>query len=96
MAKPTYKELLAAGVHFGHMKKKWNPKMQPYIFQEHKGIHLIDLNRTDESMDKAANALKQIAKSGRKILFVATKKQAREIAANGARKCAMPYVTERW
>ena len=96
MAKPTYKELLAAGVHFGHMKRKWNPKMQPYIFQEHKGIHLIDLNRTSESLDKAANAVRQIAKSGRKILFVATKKQAREITATAARKCGMPFVTDRW
>ena len=96
MAKPTYNELLAAGVHFGHMKRKWNPKMQQYIFMEHKGIHLIDLNRTSEALDKAANAMRQIAKSGRKILFVATKKQAREIAANAARKCGMPYVTERW
>lgn len=96
MSKPTYKEMLAAGVHFGHMKKKWNPKMQPYIFMEHKGIHLIDLNRTDESLEKAANAMRQIAKSGRKILFVATKKQAREITANAARKCNMPFVTERW
>jgi len=96
MAKPTYKELLAAGVHFGHMKRKWNPKMQPYIFMEHKGIHLIDLNRTSESLDKAANAIRAIAKSGRKILFVATKKQAREIAASAARKCGMPFVTDRW
>jgi len=96
MAKPTYKELLAAGVHFGHMKRKWNPKMQPYIFMEHKGIHLIDLNRTSESLEKAANAVRQIAKSGRKILFVATKKQAREITANAARKCGMPFVTDRW
>lgn len=96
MAKPTYKELLAAGVHFGHMKRKWNPKMQPYIFMEHKGIHLIDLNRTSDSLDKAANAIRAIAKSGRKILFVATKKQAREIAAAAARKCGMPFVTDRW
>ena len=96
MAKPTYKDLLDAGVHFGHLKKKWNPKMQPYIFMERKGIHIIDLNRTLECMDKAAKALKGIAKSGRKILFVSTKKQAREIVANAARSVGMPYVTERW
>ena len=77
MAKPTYNELLDAGVHFGHLKKKWNPKMSPYIFMERKGIHIIDLNRSLECLDKAANAMKQIAKSGRKIMFVATKKQAR-------------------
>jgi small subunit ribosomal protein S2 len=96
MAKPTYKELLDAGVHFGHLKKKWNPKMQPYIFMERKGIHIIDLNRTLECMDKAANALRQIAKSGRKILFVSTKKQSREIVMNAARSVEMPFVTERW
>jgi len=96
MAKPTYKEMLSAGVHFGHMKKKWNPKMQNYIFMEHKGIHLIDLNRTGECMESAANAARQIAKSGRKILFVATKKQAREIVAAAAQEVNMPYVTERW
>jgi len=96
MAKPTYKEMLSAGVHFGHMKKKWNPKMQNYIFMEHKGIHLIDLNRTTECMESAANAARQIAKSGRKILFVATKKQAREIVAEAAKEVNMPYVTERW
>ncbi|MEM9823458.1 MAG: 30S ribosomal protein S2 [Bacteroidota bacterium] len=96
MPKPTYKELLNAGVHFGHLKRKWNPKMQPYIFMEHKGIHIIDLNRTSECLDQAANAMRQIAKSGRKILFVATKKQAREITAKAARSVGMPYVTERW
>lgn len=96
MAKPTYKELLDAGVHFGHLKKKWNPKMSPYIFMERKGIHIIDLNRTLESMDRAANAMKQIARSGRKILFVATKKQARDIVANAARSVEMPFVTDRW
>lgn len=74
MAKPTYKDLLDAGVHFGHLKKKWNPKMAPYIFMERKGIHIIDLNRTIDSMDRAASAMRQIAKSGKKILFVATKK----------------------
>lgn len=96
MAKPTYKELLDAGVHFGHLKKKWNPKMAPYIFMERKGIHLIDLNRTLDSMDRAANAMRQIAKSGRKIMFVATKKQAREIVAEAARSVGMPHITDRW
>ena len=96
MEKPTYKELLDAGVHFGHLKKKWNPKMAPYIFMERKGIHIIDLNRTSECMENAANAMRQIAKSGRKIMFVATKKQARDIVANAARSVGMPYVTERW
>ncbi|MEZ5056547.1 MAG: 30S ribosomal protein S2 [Saprospiraceae bacterium] len=96
MAKPTHKELLDAGVHFGHLKKKWNPKMAPYIFMERKGIHVIDLNRTVEGMDRAANAMKQIARSGKKILFVATKKQARNIVKNAAESVGMPYVTERW
>jgi len=96
MAQPTYKELLDAGVHFGHLKKKWNPKMQPYIFMERKGIHIIDLNRTIETLDQAASAARQIALSGRKILFVATKKQAREIVAQAARSVEMPFVTERW
>ncbi|MFT4667009.1 MAG: small subunit ribosomal protein S2 [Polaribacter sp.] len=96
MAKPTYKDLLDAGVHFGHLKKKWNPKMQPYIFMERKGIHIIDLNRTLECLDSAGNALRQIAKSGRKILFVSTKKQSREIVVEAARSVEMPYVTERW
>lgn len=96
MAKPTYQELLDAGVHFGHMRKKWNPKMAPYIFMERKGIHIIDLNRTAECMERAANAMRAIAKSGRKILFVATKKQARDIVANAANSVSMPYVTDRW
>ena len=96
MEKPTYKDLLNAGVHFGHLKKKWNPKMAPYIFTEHKGIHVIDLNRTLESMDRAANAMRQIAKSGRKIMFVATKKQARDIVTKAALSVGMPFVTERW
>jgi len=96
MEKPTYKELLDAGVHFGHLKKKWNPKMAPYIFMERKGIHIIDLNRTQECMDRSANAMRALAKSGKKILFVATKKQAREIVATAARSVGMPYVTERW
>jgi small subunit ribosomal protein S2 len=96
MAKPTYNELLDAGVHFGHLKKKWNPKMSPYIFMERKGIHIIDLNRTLECLEKAANAMKHIAKSGRKIMFVATKKQARQIVSDAARSVGMPFVTERW
>ena len=96
MEKPTYKELLDAGVHFGHLKKKWNPKMSPYIFMERKGIHIIDINRTMESMDTAAKALYSLAKSGKKIMFVATKKQARDIVATAARSVGMPYVTERW
>ncbi|MEZ5048471.1 MAG: 30S ribosomal protein S2 [Saprospiraceae bacterium] len=96
MNKPSYNELLDAGVHFGHMKRKWNPKMRPYIFMEKQGIHIIDLNRTSESLERAAYAMKQMAKSGRKILFVATKKQAKEIVALAARSVEMPYVTERW
>ena len=96
MEKPTYKDLLDAGVHFGHLRKKWNPKMSPYIFTERKGIHIIDLNRTLDSMERAAAAMRQIAKSGRKVLFVATKKQARDILSSAARSVEMPYVTERW
>ena len=96
MNKPEYKELLDAGAHFGHMRKKWNPKMKPYIFMERKGIHIIDLNRTMECMEKAATAMKQIAKSGRKIMFVATKKQARDIVRAAAESVNMPYVTDRW
>jgi small subunit ribosomal protein S2 len=96
MAKPTYKELLDAGVHFGHLKRKWNPKMQPNIFTEHKGIHIIDLNRTSDALERSANAMRQIAKSGRKILFVATKKQARDIVQKAAMSVGMPFVTERW
>ncbi len=91
-----YKELLDAGVHFGHMRRKWNPKMRPYIFTESKGIHIIDLNRTIECAEKAAKAMKSIAKSGRKILFVATKKQARDIVSEAAKSVGMPYVTDRW
>ncbi|GAB5552841.1 MAG: 30S ribosomal protein S2 [Saprospiraceae bacterium] len=96
MNKPTYKELLDAGVHFGHLKKKWNPKMASYIFTEHKGIHIIDLNRTLDSMDRAAAAAKQLAKAGKKIMFVATKKQARDIVAAAAESVNMPHVTDRW
>lgn len=89
-------QLLEAGVHFGHLRKKWNPKMLPYIFAEKKGIHIIDLNKTTESLQEAAAALKQIAKSGKKVMFVGTKKQAKEIVTECARKVNMPYVTERW
>ncbi len=96
MDKPSYQDLLDAGVHFGHMKSKWNPKMRQYIFMERKGIHIIDLNRTSECLETAALALKSMARSGKKVLFVATKKQAREIIAQGARTINMPYVTDRW
>lgn len=96
MQKPTYKELLDAGCHFGHMRRKWNPKMTPYIFMEHKGIHLIDLNRTAECLERAALAAKNLAKSGKKIMFVATKKQAREIVQSAAQSVGMPFVTDRW
>jgi len=96
MQKPTYKELLEAGCHFGHLRKKWNPKMTPYIFMEHKGVHIIDLNRTAECLERAAQAMKIMAKNGKKILFVATKKQAREIVQKAAESVGMPYVTERW
>jgi small subunit ribosomal protein S2 len=89
-------QLLEAGVHFGHLRKKWNPKMLPYIFAEKKGIHIIDLNKTTESLQEAAAALKQIAKSGKKIMFVGTKKQAKEIVTECAKKVNMPFVTERW
>ncbi len=88
--------MLDAGCHFGHLRKKWNPRMAPYIFMERKGIHIIDLNRTAESLEKAGRAMKQVAKSGKKVLFVATKKQARELVANAAKTVNMPYVTERW
>ena len=96
MEKPTYQQMLEAGVHFGHLRKKWNPKMRPYIFKEHKGVHMIDLNRTSDCIEKAALAIKQIARSGKKIMFVATKKQAREIVASAAKSVNMPYVVDRW
>jgi len=89
-------QLLEAGVHFGHLKKKWNPKMLPYIFAEKKGIHIIDLNKTVEGLQETAAIMKQMAKSGKKILFVATKKQAKEIVTECAQKVNMPYVTDRW
>lgn len=96
MARTNYKELLDAGVHFGHLTRKWNPKMSKYIFMERNGIHIIDLNKTIVKLDQATAALKNIVKSGRKVLFVATKKQAKEIIAEEAKGCNMPYVTERW
>lgn len=96
MSKVTYKELLDAGVHFGHMKSKWHPKMAPYIFKEQNDIHLIDLNKTIQCLDQATEAVKGIVKSGRKILFVATKKQAKEVVATEADRLKMPYITERW
>ena len=96
MAKPTHQQLLEAGVHFGHLRRKWNPKMSPYIFTEKNGIHLIDLNRTLENIDRAGNAMRQIARAGKKILFVATKKQARDIVTAAAQEVNMPYVTDRW
>lgn len=96
MPRTDFKELLDAGVHFGHLKRKWNPKMAPYIFMERNGIHIIDLQKTAVKIDEAAAAMKQIAKSGRKVLFVATKKQAKEIVAERVKQVNMPYVTERW
>jgi len=89
-------QLLEAGVHFGHLKKKWNPKMLPYIFAEKKGIHIIDLNKTVEGLQESAAALKAIARSGKKVMFVATKKQAKEIVSDCAKRVNMPFVTERW
>ncbi len=96
MSRTNFDQLLEAGCHFGHLKRKWNPNMAPYIFMERNGIHIIDLHKTVIKVDEAANALKQIAKSGRKVLFVATKKQAKEIIAERATSVDMPYVTERW
>ena len=91
-----FEELLEAGCHFGHLKRKWNPKMAPYIFKEHNGIHVIDLQKTIVKADEAAAALKQMAKSGKKVLFVATKKQAKDVVAEMAKSVDMPFVTERW
>jgi small subunit ribosomal protein S2 len=96
MPRTNFQELLDAGVHFGHLRRKWNPNMAPYIFMEKNGIHLIDLQKTIVKIDESANAIKQIAKSGRKILFVATKKQAKDIVADLVGGVNMPYVTERW
>ncbi len=96
MARTNYNDLLEAGVHFGHLKRKWNPNMAPYVFMERNGIHIIDLNKTIAKIDEAAAALKQIAKSGKKILFVATKKQAKDTVSELVKQVNMPYVTERW
>lgn len=96
MSRTSFNELLEAGVHFGHLKRKWNPAMAPYIFMERNGIHIIDLQKTEAKLNDACNAIKQIAKSGRKILFVATKKQAKDIVADKVQSTQMPYVTERW
>ena len=96
MPRTNFQDLLDAGSHFGHLKRKWNPKMAPYIFMEKNGIHIIDLHKTVVKIDEAANVMKQLARAGRKILFVATKKQAKEIVAEKAAAVNMPYVTERW
>lgn len=96
MARTTYQDLLDAGVHFGHLTRKWDPKMSQYIFMERNGIHIIDLNKTLNKLEEAASAIKQIVKSGRKVLFVATKKQAKDIVAEYAKSVNMPYITERW
>jgi len=96
MAQVTYKELLDAGVHFGHLTRKWDPRMAPYIFMEKNGIHIIDLNKTLATLDQSAEALKGIVKAGRKVMFVATKKQAKEIVSDEAKRLNMPFVSERW
>jgi small subunit ribosomal protein S2 len=96
MTELKFEELLEAGCHFGHLKRKWNPKMAPYIFKEHNGIHVIDLQKTIVKADEAAAALKQIAKSGKKVLFVATKKQAKDVVSEMVKSVDMPFVTERW
>ena len=96
MPRTNFQDLLDAGVHFGHLKRKWNPKMAPYIFMEKNGIHIIDLHKTVVKIDEAANVMKQLARAGRRILFVATKKQAKDIVAEYAQSVNMPYVTERW
>ncbi|GHV43105.1 30S ribosomal protein S2 [Bacteroidia bacterium] len=96
MSRTTFEQLLEAGAHFGHMKRKWNPAMAPYIFMERNGIHIIDLHKTVVKIDEAAETMKQFAKQGKKVLFVATKKQAKDTVADKAKKIAMPYITERW
>ncbi len=96
MSRTNFEQLLEAGAHFGHLKRKWNPNMAPYIFMERNGIHIIDLHKTVIKIDEAANAIKQIAASGRKILFVATKKQAKEVVSEKVKAVGMPYITERW
>jgi ribosomal protein S2, bacterial type len=96
MSKIEYKDLLDAGVHFGHLTRKWDPRMAPFIFMEKNGIHLIDLNKTLACLEEASSAVKQIVRSGKKVMFVATKKQAKDLVADEARRLNMPYVTERW
>ena len=96
MDKLTYNDLLDAGVHFGHLTRKWDPKIAPYIFMERNGIHIIDLNKTMVCLEEAAEALNTVVRSGRKVMFVATKKQAKDIVAEEAKRLKMPYVTERW
>ncbi len=96
MAQPTVQEMLESGVHFGHLKRKWNPAMAPYIFMEKNGTHIIDLNKTSAKLEEACNAIQAMARSGKKVLFVATKKQAQGIIAREASRVNMPYVTERW
>ena len=96
MSRTNFDQLLEAGVHFGHLKRKWNPAMAPYIFMERNGIHIIDLHKTIASIDEAAEAMKNIAKAGKKVLFVATKKQAKDVVAEKAASVGMPYVIERW
>lgn len=96
MSATNFKDLLESGVHFGHLTRKWNPKMAPYIFMEKNGIHVIDLNKTLNKLDKACSALKHLAKSGRKVMFVATKKQAKDSVSMHAKRINMPYITERW
>ena len=96
MPRTNFEQLLEAGCHFGHLRRKWNPAMAPYIFMERNGIHIIDLNKTVVKIDEAAAALKNIVKSGRKVLFVATKKQAKDVVAERAKEVGMPYITERW
>ncbi|WP_375585868.1 30S ribosomal protein S2 [Cyclobacterium xiamenense] len=96
MANIEYKDLLDAGVHFGHLTRKWDPRMAPYIFMEKNGIHIIDLNKTLVCLEEASNAIKQIVRSGKKVMFVATKKQAKDLVAEEARRLKMPFVTERW
>ena len=96
MATPNFDQLLEAGCHFGHLKRKWNPAMAPYIFMERNGIHILDLYKTAAKLDEAAAALKSIAKQGKKVLFVATKKQAKQVTADKAQSIGMPYVIERW
>jgi len=96
MAQVEYKDLLDAGVHFGHLTRKWDPRMAPYIFMEKNGIHIIDLNKTLASLDEASHAIKAVVRSGRKVMFVATKKQAQEVVAEEAKRLKMPFVTDRW